>query len=203
MSKIDLRPATKADAPALAIIDNLASHGISLWFWRQNVESGLVEDALCLGCERMADDKAEFAWRNAMVAELNGSVVGGVTSYIMGPFEAEEQFDSKKAEAIFAPLFELFTRCTDSWFIDTLAVFPQARGKGIAKQLLSKSLEMARSQGKIRASLVVEDSNEHALRLYRSQGFSVAYKKPFIEFDGKSETREWLLMFADISQGSN
>ena len=44
MSDLAIRPARQSDAADLAILDNIAGHGISLWFWQGAVERGEASD---------------------------------------------------------------------------------------------------------------------------------------------------------------
>ena len=56
------------------------------------------------------------------------------------------------------------------WYLDSLAVFPQFRGQGIAHQLLSAAARRAADHG-LPAALLVDKGNPKAERLYRSIGF--------------------------------
>ena len=50
----------------------------------------------------------------------------------------------------------------------------------------------------VSASLVVEDSNEAALALYRSRGFRQRNQRAYIPFNEHSKTQNWLLMSAPV-----
>jgi len=52
-----------------------------------------------------------------------------------------------------------------------LAVFAGHRGKGIARELMTSLIDLARAQGLSAVSLSVEDGNTAARRLYDSLGF--------------------------------
>ncbi|MEM7216663.1 MAG: GNAT family N-acetyltransferase [Pseudomonadota bacterium] len=195
MTEIFLRPAKRSDAADLAILDNVASHGISLWFWQEAVAHGKGENPMELGRMRMADDDAFFGWRNAVVAARDEEVLGSITNYIMSPLEEEDDEDEfKESASPFIPIFELFDLVNGHWFIDSLGVYGHARGNGIATMLVDDSLTKARNSEAGLASLVVEDSNTVARRIYESRGFEIADKRPYVEYDGPSETKEWLLM---------
>lgn len=56
------------------------------------------------------------------------------------------------------------------YYIDSLAIRPEARGKGLGKALLRYAVEQAQ-QRQLTASLVVDPENAGAWRLYRSLGF--------------------------------
>jgi len=60
---------------------------------------------------------------------------------------------------------------TKSWRISTVGVLPEYRGRGIARQLLTRLLEVLREQGAEQAALGVIDRNIPAYSLYTSLGF--------------------------------
>jgi len=69
--------------------------------------------------------------------------------------------------------FTLLSRrgTTDVWYIAGVGVHPDYRRRGIARQLVSASLEMIRERGGRIALLDVIDGNYPAYRLYQSLGF--------------------------------
>ena len=64
------------------------------------------------------------------------------------------------------------------FYLDTLAVLPEYRGRGIASALLKASIEKARKMGKP-AGLLVDKDNTRARRLYESIGFEQIGERPF------------------------
>jgi ribosomal-protein-alanine N-acetyltransferase len=62
--------------------------------------------------------------------------------------------------------------------INNLAVLPQSRRQGFARQLLRAVLTAAEAEGASRATLEVRRSNLPALRLYESLGFRTAAVRP-------------------------
>jgi ribosomal-protein-alanine N-acetyltransferase len=65
----------------------------------------------------------------------------------------------------------------DELHINTLAVAPAARGKGMATTLLRHIIAEAVAAGATRATLEVRASNAAALRLYERLGFHVAARR--------------------------
>ncbi|MDD5263972.1 MAG: GNAT family N-acetyltransferase [Candidatus Bipolaricaulis sp.] len=63
---------------------------------------------------------------------------------------------------------------TSMWYIGTVGVLPEFRGRGVARELLGKTLAMMRERGGTSARLGVIDGNTPAQSLYQSMGF-VAY----------------------------
>ena len=60
---------------------------------------------------------------------------------------------------------------TDVWYISGVGVHPDYRRRGIARQLVSATLEMVRSRGARVVLLDVIDANYPAYKLYQSLGF--------------------------------
>ena len=65
----------------------------------------------------------------------------------------------------------------DECYLDNVAVFPQARRKGVAAALLAALEEAARARGGAFLSLEVRPSNAGALALYRAAGFEEAGRR--------------------------
>lgn len=76
----------------------------------------------------------------------------------------------------------------------SLAVSPQARGKGAAAKLVQAAARRAIGRGCDRLRLEVRASNEAAARLYRRAGFRTLREWPGYYEDGESALRmEWRL----------
>jgi ribosomal protein S18 acetylase RimI-like enzyme len=194
---LTIRGATLKDAADLVIIDNMASHGMSLEFWLSAAAKGEGENPLSIARERFADPQSVFGWTNALVAEMEGQIVGAVTTYEMP--ENDDEIDMIKREfPSFFPVFELFGEAEGDWFIDSLAVYPANRGIGIGGQLVDKSLDKGRAEKFGQVSLVVEDTNVSALNMYHKRGFKTRKSLPYVQGETKTETENWLLLSASL-----
>ena len=71
----------------------------------------------------------------------------------------------------------VWTGVEDCWLED-LYVSDDARGSGLGRALVEACMERARARGCRRIELDVNESNEHAIRLYVKCGFSVEPKPP-------------------------
>ncbi len=56
-------------------------------------------------------------------------------------------------------------------YLETIEVVPEARGRGVGRQLLLRVEDSARQAGAGRIWLHVEATNEAAIRLYETQGY--------------------------------
>lgn len=63
-------------------------------------------------------------------------------------------------------------------YIDNIAVFPEARRKGVARQLLDSLIKWLRQQEGVFLTLEVRPSNAAAVSLYRSLGFQEVGRRP-------------------------
>ncbi|MFM7426823.1 MAG: GNAT family N-acetyltransferase [Elainella sp.] len=63
------------------------------------------------------------------------------------------------------------------WLIETVAVLPEGRGRGLGKALLRAMLDWGRSQHHSHAGIMIINGNEAARRTYESVGF-----KPYQTF---------------------
>jgi ribosomal-protein-alanine N-acetyltransferase len=83
-----------------------------------------------------------------------------------------------RAYVLRTPEYPVAAFCTcwlvvDELHINTLAVRPECRRRGLGRALMAYVLSQAREKGALRATLEVRRANEPALRLYESLGFTV------------------------------
>ncbi len=194
---ITLRKATPKDAADLIILDNLASHGMSLAFWQHAVNEGEADDPLDFARQRFLEPDNIFGFSNAIVAEKDGILVGSITGYEME--NSDDDVDEiKKVFPAFGPVFDLFALAIGNWFVDSLAVFESERNQGIAEKLLQACIYEGIERRYSVISLVVEDGNEPAVKLYEAKGFETTNSLPFCETDPKGKSNNWLLMTKNI-----
>ena len=196
MVDMNIRPALVQDAADLARLDNIASHGFSAWFWQKSATQAGADNPEELAQQAMARDDYRSGWSNAIVAEIDGRIVGGASGYVM---EDDAEIHQPSTEPVFEPVRQLFEATVGDWLLDWLAVHEPFRGQGIATALLDKCLTLAKHCGVEKASLVAEDSNDPALRLYRSRGFRQRDQRAYIPFNKISKTQNWLLMSAPVT----
>ena len=193
---ITLRAATQSDAADLAILDNIASHGLSLWYWQSSVTRNRTIDAIEWGRQRMANSQSPYGYSNALVACSNEVIAGAATGYRV----EEGKFDVSKSEnKVLKPIFELIDQCVGDWLVDTLAVYYDQRRKNVATDLLDNCFERAKLTRAGKVCLIVADNNHGAVQLYRSRGFVETDRRDFVAFDADNKTRYWVLMHAPVN----
>ena len=195
MSKnISIVAATKADAADLAILDDIASHGLAMWFWQGAVNMGKADNAIEWGRSRMADDQSILGFKNYMVAKQHGCVVGAAAGFI----QEKGRADAEKDIPVLQPIIKLLERCDGHWILESLAVYAEARGLGVGKKLLDNCFERAKSTQAQTLSLIAEEGNEPALELYFSRGLIEIAREKYVSFNEKNSTENWLLLSATL-----
>ena len=185
---MQIREAQAADAEHLVRFINMAADDLPLHFWRKSV--GPEGDALAYGLERAARETGNFSFRNAWLAEVEGNVAACLLGYAADPEPAPIDPDTPP---IFVPLLELEAMAPGSWYLNVLATYEAARGKGCGSALLAKAEGIARQGGHKTISLIAADTHHDALRLYRAKGFAEVARRPVVKGDWQVDASEWIL----------
>lgn len=199
MSAIELRPATQRDASDIVVLGDIAGHGLPILIWRMMMQMGenSYASVLEVARDRVLQEDTPFSWRNAMIAETGGEVAGMLVGY-----RQPDSFDRSilnQVPDVLRPLLELEGEAPGSWYINQLAVFAAHRGKGIGAALVANAEERASRDGADALSLIVEDTNEGARRLYRRLGFEDTAGRPFVGIADGPDADEWLLMVKQLA----
>ena len=196
-SDFKTRKAMQSDAGDLAILDDIASHGLAHWLWYGAVIADQCDTALERGRERMAE-QSPYGFSNAHVAIRDEVIIGSVIDYPM-VFEGPPQSMGPIADPVLKPSFELWAIINGDWYVDSLAVFTPERGNGVARALLDIAKSRAIKNNKSAISLITQDDNAAAISLYQSSGYAIVDRRPFIPFNKFSKTKEWLLLTAPLN----
>lgn len=189
-SRVLLRDASRADAADLALLVDIASHGFASWLWHGAVAAGTADTPLEQGRSTLAEDGGIGAWQHATVAELEGAIAGAAIGYRL----TEAVRDMEAAHAVLEPIMALQKQAVGSWFVSTLAVYRQLRGKGVGRCLL---LDQMRRAGDGPVSLITESHSELAQALYRRHGFSERARLDAMPLFEKARRHAWVLMVTD------
>ncbi len=114
-----------------------------------------------------------YSWKNTLVATVDGVVAGSLTSYDGAEYLKMRELTFGLAREKFGwepPMMDDETKAGE-WYMDSLAVSPFFRKRGIAKLLIGQTLEVAEGLGFTTASLIALASSEHLISLYESCGF--------------------------------
>ena len=164
-----VRQAEAGDAADLAKLIDIAGEGIPSWLWGQSCQAG--QTPLDVGVERARREVGGFSYKNALVSEKGGGVLGMVLSY---PIDEAPTGDPGDFPAPVVPFVELEAQSVGTWYINALAVFAGAREAGIGTRLLYAAETQAAAAGYPAMSIQVYSQNTGAFRLYQRLGYKIA-----------------------------
>lgn len=161
-NKVVIRSATEADA----------------WLLARNVLDavGMSEpdtEMISMVAEMCRRTDVLYSWKHTLVAEMEGVGVGTLTCY--------DGADYCAMRAVTFPIIaqnsghdysdmEMETE-PGEFYLDSLAVLPEYRNRGVATALLEAGIGRARQLGIALATLVVSLEKPAVQRLYESMGF--------------------------------
>lgn len=190
---VDIRPARKSDAPNLARLIDIAGEGIPSFLWQSAAEPG--ETALDVGTRRAERDEGGFSWTNARVVDVGGEAVAMLLGYRQ-PDQLPD-IDFSDIPGFLHPLLELESLVPGSWYINALAVLPEHRGAGLGSRLLAEAGGLAARARATTISLIVDDANEGAKRLYARHGYAEIARRPALPIPGGQSHADWVLLVRD------
>lgn len=192
---MDIREARASDAADLVRFINMAADDLPLHFWRKTV--GPDGDPWALGRERAARETGNFSYRNAWLAEIDGTVAACLLGYPAepaGPIEPD-------TPPLFVPLLELEAMAPGAWYLNVLATDARFRGRGLGRALLAHAEAVAAAAGHDTISLIAADTHQDALRLYRAKGYREIARRAVVKADWQVDAGEWILFTKPVAAG--
>jgi ribosomal protein S18 acetylase RimI-like enzyme len=193
LDSVVFRPARKHECRTIARLYSISSDGLSDYIWTTLARPG--EDILDVGERRYSNEDLPFSYKNCIVADLEGKVIGMLVAFPMylpdGPNAANEP------DPVLAPYAKL--EKDNCYYIMGVAVFPEYRGRGIGTKFLELAAEKALGYGLPQLSLIVFERNEGAKRLYERHGFYEVMREEVVPQELIHYTGYALLMVTDIS----
>jgi ribosomal protein S18 acetylase RimI-like enzyme len=168
-----LRRAMKQDAQALAEVIEYAGHGMPGYLWSRSAKEG--QPPIEVGIERVLREEANFSYRNAVAAEVDGRVAAMMLAYRL-PEQSEVNLE--ELPDLLRPLEELEQKVPGTFYVNALAAYPEYRGLGLGTKLLEAAHALASEAGCEELSLEVFDQNEDAVRLYERHGYREIARLP-------------------------
>jgi ribosomal protein S18 acetylase RimI-like enzyme len=183
---VTTRPAKKSDAAEIALLVNIAVHGGIARGWEHGPRAEGTYDPIEVGRLDMMDDDSKFGWTSVTMAEVDGEVAGMLLGY--RKVDAFEPVPPS-VTGFMRPIEELEAEANGTWFISMLGVHIGWRSRGVGSALLDVA-EVKRDETSASGlSLIVEDGNMGARRLYERRGYAVTDRRPMVGARG-----DWLLM---------
>ena len=164
--ELTLRPATSADAEFVAKVVIMALH------MEKDGEEG--EELLRHITELVRDEGTLYHWSRAVVADG----IGAIVAYDGADYHERRlrtfSFVCSDGKPIMEDVSGLLAQpdetCQGEYYLDSLAIMPEHRGKGYGSAFLLNAMETGRKRG-LNPALLVDPANTGALKLYKSLGF--------------------------------
>lgn len=166
-----IRNAEPFDAPFLA---KCVMAGMHLFdFEEETPDNGELYNRLT-ECERR--DDLLYTYKNSRVAEVDGVVVGSLLSY---PGDIYKELRHRTFIDLWPDMMALDAEseqetCPGEYYLDSLAVLPSFRGRGVGRALIQDSIQRGIGLGYNKITLVVDSGMPHLMGLYKSLGFDIA-----------------------------
>ena len=190
------RNATEDDCTELTLIRDIAGRRMPSYLWSQETVQG--QSYFEYGREKIRTDaNSNSYFRNWLVAETQSKFVGAFFG-----FSVEDPYPEIDLDAVpecFRPCIELERVASGCWLLQAIAILPQYRGKGLARQLLGKAESVAKDSGTNRIALQVEEVNEVAFKTYQSNGYVEVDRRPYVHFPGSDDTGDVVLMWKELT----
>ena len=180
-----IRQARKEEASQIAELFMLA------WPVDEILESnGLTREQLHESITLIAaSEETIYSYENTIVAEVDGKVVGAMCAYDGADYQRLKQpiVDVLGQDCGFAQLKETEE---GEFYLDSVGVLQEYRGRGIASRLINAQCERAESQGHKIAGLIVDVDKPQAEALYARLGFIHLDDKDFFGHTMKHMVRQ-------------
>lgn len=154
----------------------------------EEIGNGKGREAVKEVFTRLAEmEDSQYSYRNALVAETSAGQTAGIVVAYDGEIllAARRLFFRLAKELLGWDIFEMVPDGepeveTDpsEYYLDSLAVWPQYRGRGISTALIEAVENRARLVGKP-VGLLCAEENQSARRVYEHLGFREIGKRPF------------------------
>lgn len=164
-----IRPAVSADVPLVAA-SVLAAVDLADLSRQVTVENTAEYSTALEVCAR---EDTLFSYRNAVIVCLDGKSIGCLVSYDGALYQ-------KAREITFRMFRERLGNENSSYdvetgpgeyYLDSLAILPEYRGRGIGLQVMQYAIDRAFAQGFRRVTLLTDSNAPHKERYYSNLGF--------------------------------
>lgn len=172
MNAFTIRRACPSDAPFLAECIMAGMHFADFDGPLSDDLSGILEKLA--ECEGREDTLYTYA--NTRVAEVDGQPAGALLSYPGALYKDLRDRTFKEYWPAFFTQFAEDDPETDpgEYYLDSLAVHPAYRKRGIGRALLEDGIRIGLGQGFGTIALVADSNCPHLIRIYESIGFRPA-----------------------------
>lgn len=185
--------ATSEDSRKIAELFRISSDGVVDYVWSTLAPEYPGLAPIEIGTLRYAREEGNFSYKNCVVAELEGAVIGQLCTY---PVESGPEETYEPTDPVLEPYEGL--EIPGTLYISSLAVFDEFRGRGLGTKMLSIAREQAQERSFDALSLLVFERNTGAVKLYQREGFREVGRAPVVAHALIHHTGDVLLMAAEV-----
>ena len=170
MDSVEVRKATREEAPFIAR-NILASLQLPVF---EDSLTPALHRMLATASELCARDDTQVSWKNTLVACINGVPAGSLTCYDGSRYREWKENSLRYTREISGEVLDDFADETGpgEYYLDSLAVLPSFRGRGLGRLLIGQALSTAEALGFEKATLLVLKKEERLQEIYIHTGFS-------------------------------
>jgi ribosomal protein S18 acetylase RimI-like enzyme len=163
------RPATPTDAYALAELSIMGGDGMYEFLLEELAPKEMLAGLMA---RTMKQDSGGYCWRHCFVAEEQG-LAGMINAYPAAWLRNEERdvLPSDRVQVL-DPIDQ--AQDWDSFLINSVAVRPQHRRKGVGLHLVEWAIEQAKGGNFPQTTANVWQDNEPAVGLFTKAGFNLS-----------------------------
>lgn len=169
-----IRPALPSDAPQLAKLINMAMLEITYQFIgkEDKEEADRFMELL------VREKNNQYSYQNIFVLQEGDTILGQICIYDGARCKELRQHVWDKIKEIYGRDYHAQEETQDGeMYIDTFAVLPETRGRGLGKQLLHFAIDHFVHKQHKTLGLLVDNDNPNAKRLYLAMGFHIVDEK--------------------------
>jgi ribosomal protein S18 acetylase RimI-like enzyme len=163
---VTFRTATEADVEQLIDLMVISSWGGIQNAWKNSARAG--ESWQDRARAELSDPACEIGYTRFLLAECDSSIAGMMLLNAMG---STDMLSVQSSPPEYASAIYLMKEARYSLFIRELAVQEWARGQGLATEFLTIAARVAQRQDISRVTLIVNDANGPAHKLYLKHGY--------------------------------
>jgi len=173
-----IRPAYPDDAPQLAKLINMAMLEITFQFINKQDE----QEANTFIELLVKEKNNQYSYENIFVIQDLDKIVGHICIYDGAKFHELRKAVWQRIKDIYGHEFDTDDETSaGEMYIDTFAICPTVRGKGLGKELLQFAIDHFVKKQKKTLGLLVDKENPNAKKLYEQMGFKVIKTKNIFE----------------------
>lgn len=112
-----------------------------------------------------------YSWRHTRLLRCEGKLAGGLISYDGATHEEKRRNTWVMSDGSLLSSGDVPETEAGEYYLDSLAIVPEFRGRGLWKLLFDDAVERAKRAGFHRVTLIYDESYPHLARRYASYGF--------------------------------